>query len=338
MKPVALSPGGTDADDSQTLPIGLADLVRALHALVPGDEEASIIGRLLGLRGEHGSRTKGLPLQLTTRSPREPLAPWGEPEERSQNATTSGQTRMSSPRDWSTANVTLHHAPPHPPSGVGGLRAPIPIGEAEPFPFPLDPLFHPNGTRGVLSAALATASPAGTVDIDRLIESLARRYPLLELPRRPAPTLSRGVQVLVDTGEGMGLWRRDQEDILPCIRDVASESLTRIWYFQGNPRWVYADSPSDVVAYQPPTIGTPVLLISDLGIRAALSRGPLALRHFVDLGRALVRLGCPPVALVPYPKARWPKAVDRYMTLVHWDRRTSARAVSRLSLWRRPRR
>jgi len=42
------------------------------------------------------------------------------------------------------------------------------------------------------------------------------------------------------------------------------------------------------------------------------------------------RAGCPLVAFVPYAPRRWPRALRRAMTIVQWDRRTSAVTIRNL--------
>jgi hypothetical protein len=39
--------------------------------------------------------------------------------------------------------------------------------------------------------------------------------------------------------------------------------------------------------------------------------------------------GCHPVGLVPYAPSRWPPALTRLLTFVHWSERTTARQVMR---------
>src|SRR5690606_24115468 len=82
-------------------------------------------------------------------------------------------------------------------------------------------------------------------------------------------------------------------------------------------------------AYEPPTPGTPVLVVSDLGIsrsRAAGGASPEEWLAFADLVAATGRR-C--VALVPFPPHRWPAALERAMHIVHWDRTTSVHTVQR---------
>jgi hypothetical protein len=195
-------------------------------------------------------------------------------------------------------------------------------------PFALASLFTPSWTRAVLTGALATPGNSGRLDVPRLVEDLAVRRQIRRLPREPEPTLRRGVQVLVDDSEAMIPFRGDQNQLLPLIQNVASESLTKVWYFAGDPSSVYESSPFETKAYKPPPPGTPVLLLSDVGIRAAELRGAAAHLPFFRLATNLERLGCPVIALVPHPAHRWPAALLPLMTLLPWDRRTNAAAVS----------
>lgn len=71
-----------------------------------------------------------------------------------------------------------------------------------------------------------------------------------------------------------------------------------------------------------------MLLLTDLGIgRPQLSADPATVEEWLELAAVVRRAGCPLVALVPYGAHRWPAALRDAMTLVEWDRPTSAARV-----------
>jgi hypothetical protein len=204
-------------------------------------------------------------------------------------------------------------------------------------PDPLPPsLFTPRWERSLLTTALATADDQGPLDIDRLVQVLAQARPVTALPRQIVPTLRRGVQVALDVGTAMTPLLRDQAELLAALRVVIGGDRLEVIRFIGTPllHWAPSSQPWSEKPYAPPAAGTPVLLITDLGIgkapaTASESAGPDAWSEFA---RHLERAGCPAVALVPHGPKRWPPSQGRRMALMHWDHRTT---VGRVRRWMR---
>jgi hypothetical protein len=168
----------------------------------------------------------------------------------------------------------------------------------------LKPLFVPNWTRAILSNAAATTSDDGPLDIERIAAVLARGEALGKLYRQPSPTLQRGVQLLVDTSEAMIPFSRDQAWLQMQIQLVVGNERMQVLHFRGCPgRGVRAGARGEWVRYQRPAAGTPVLLLTDLGIAQPLFADDVAdaleWRTFAD---ELRRFGCPVAAFVPYDR------------------------------------
>jgi len=76
--------------------------------------------------------------------------------------------------------------------------------------------------------------------------------------------------------------------------------------------------------------GTPLVVVTDLGIS-----GPAVNADRADVGEwlrfaQLVReSGSELIALVPFEAGRWPPALARAMTMIHWSERTNVGAVRR---------
>jgi hypothetical protein len=216
----------------------------------------------------------------------------------------------------------LNHAQP--------LAGPAAEPLAPPDP---DPLFEPRWTRAILSGALSTSGEGG-LDLETLTSEVARRRPLLQLPRRVAPTLARGVQVLVDRGERMLPFSVDLVQLIEQIRTVAGRETVEVFAFDGLPsrgagprsrrHWrPYPDSGA-------PRPGAAVAVVTDLGL-GSLAVGSRAAgpADWLSLAQRLGRTGNPLVAFVPYGPDHWPPELLRALTLVHWDHRTTAGDVRR---------
>jgi hypothetical protein len=188
------------------------------------------------------------------------------------------------------------------------------------------PLLPPASTRAVLQALLAQESLDGPVDHAALVEA-ASRHLLVTLPRSTVPTMRFGVQVLVDQGDGMAPFARDQVHLVQQVREVAGADRVEVRYFADAPQRGAGEGPLWTwTEYRPPAPKTRILLLSDLGI-GGLPWSPgrstrTEWESFADLARWH---SCDVVAMVPFP--RWPTWASGLFTVVAWDRTlTAARA------------
>ncbi|MEU8761553.1 hypothetical protein [Streptomyces sp. NPDC048659] len=197
-----------------------------------------------------------------------------------------------------------------------------PSGEYRPPPY--EPLFVPRWTDAVIRALVARPVPEGPVDLDALIDALARCRPVTALPRLPVPTLRHGVQVLVDRGAGMQPFRRDQDELLRRVRAVVGPALVEVGYFSDAPQRGTGPGPRWTrTAYRPPQPGRRVLVLSDLGLGGPPGHQRRGTREeWTDFACLVRRAGCGAVALTPYARDRWANWMPRVLPLVGWDRTT----------------
>jgi hypothetical protein len=313
-------------------PISLGDVVRVNIALRPGDAEtAETIREMLGVEhapvapaqpavGEWGPSLPGpAPPVRPVRLPPKSAAGPGQGAARgrtilSLERSAAGDTPASSQRPvWLDA--------------PGDTLAPATHAQA---PLPL-PLFGPPRGRSILSAALATTVEEGDVDIDRVTRTIAERRTLRALPRRPVPTLRRGVQLLLDVGAGMDPYRADQQTLRNGLDDILSDDRFEVLSFAGCPsRGAGTGAREDWKTWNPPPAGTPILAVTDLGIGGSPFNedraGPAEWLRFAQYVRAEGRVL---MALVPYEARRWPAGLARAMTLLHWSERTTVGEIRR---------
>jgi hypothetical protein len=202
----------------------------------------------------------------------------------------------------------------------------------EPRP-PLEPLLAPLSTRTILTAALSTPV-SGDIDVRRAIERVARRMPLDRLPLRTRLSMRRGIQLLHDKSSGMMPFLRDQASFSASVIRVVGRARVATGAFIGSPLRGLTRGLRGVRPYAFPAPGTPVVLLTDLGIAE-----PEALDNAAGTGEwlrfaeAARQAGCPVIAFVPYPARRWPAPLRRVMTILQWDRPLTAgrarRAVRR---------
>jgi hypothetical protein len=197
-------------------------------------------------------------------------------------------------------------------------------------PPPLTPLLTPRWTRAILSASLATEVTDGPINIEQLTEMLARRENVERLPTVRAHTTRRGAQLLLDWGAAMAPFARDQAWLAREVRWVAGGSQVSVAAFIGSPLRGAGTGPPPWPEYRPPSPGTPIALLTDLGLcRGAPATERADEAEWVEFVEAARRANCPVVAFVPYGPSQWPRALARRLTLIHWDRATTAATLSR---------
>lgn len=304
----------------------LADWLYAVDRLEPQSEEwLQSISTLLGLRSKatqkmpspertQRSAPEREPRPESTSSHLEQPAPSAKPRRRMASVLTPGNSSRNPAPEWLATAHSLETP------GAATIRPPL----------PLEPLFPAHTSRAILSGALATPSDNGPVDLVRIVELFSRAEALHEIPRVSIPTLVRGVQLLVDMGESMQPFGGDQAVLRAALSQVVGRDRTQVLYFEGSPMWgAGTGSREDWPEYQPPASGTPVVALTDLGI--AQPQGVAGLAGVADwraFAEAVARAGCPLLALVPYPQRRWPP-LSKSMTVVQWDRATTAAVVAR---------
>ena len=213
------------------------------------------------------------------------------------------------------------------------LERSVPLGpaaEGADHP-PVPPLFAPLSQRGILSALVAVLVEEGEPDLQAIIAALVGSRGLRRLPRQFVATTRCGVQVLVDAGIGLDPYREDQHQLVQALDDLLADDRFDVLSFVGCPtRGVQSADSDDVRAWSPPPLGTPILVVSDLGLGGPPLHGDAGTvgewRRFALRAR---EAGAAVVALLPYESRRWPEALTRVMTMVHWSERTTVGDVRR---------
>lgn len=304
----------------------LGDVVRAVTATgSSAPETLQAVAELLGIEGSVS--------RVAVRSPKAPgtdQAP--QLPSRSQESTVrQPEVPAALPPVPSAATSAVGEGPQLLTPLVAASRPPV-VWTANSLPTaahtgrpPLrQPLLAPRSTSAIVQAAVSRWESDGDVDIPRAVARLARGLPLSSLPRRPAPTLRFGVQVLVDRGLGMQPFHRDQDELVARIRKTVGQDTTEVRYFEDSP--LNGTGPADHWAWHPYTLppsGTRVLVLTDLGLGGPprpQQAGRQGWERFFD---RLTRAHCAPVVLLPYPRRRWPSWAEDCARLVPWDRGTT---------------
>jgi hypothetical protein len=201
---------------------------------------------------------------------------------------------------------------------------------------PVDSLLKPRWDRGILAGALAVDKRDGPLDVDRMVDELARLRIPREIPRRLRRTLNDGVHVLVDVSEGMLPFAADVDDLLERLRQVAGAHAVSVVRFDERVlTHVVAGRGYVAAVHTPPRTPRAVLAITSFGLSGppARVRGQELDMAWIELATSMRRAGCPVVALVPHDVRRVAPSLRRHIAVVQWDYTTTAadafRAVGR---------
>lgn len=236
--------------------------------------------------------------------------------------------------------VTITRRPPRnePPEWLEHVKALPPPRAAVVAPPAPASLLAPRWSRAILSTAMSKDAPTSAIDVEAMVDAIARGIVLRRVPRRSVPTLSHGVQILVDRGPSSPPFLEDQDLLVQQIQVVAGHDRVQVLRF--DPRGFLAgkgprtrwESYFDLT---PPLPSMTIVVISDLGIaRVPHETGapPAQWRDF------LVRLharGHRVIVFVPFAPSRWPRLPRGLAHLIPWDRRTSVQLVRKIAGRRR---
>ena len=196
---------------------------------------------------------------------------------------------------------------------------------------PHQPLFRAGWTRAILSAACATTSHDGPIDMARVIDALANCRPLTGLPRESIQSLRRGMQLLIDRGENLMPFARDIRDLQHQLLLVVGRDRSRVLHFDGCPTLGCGTGARSTwrKRYDAPAPETPIVVLTDFGMaRGGASRSSATEDHwlkFLDIARAS---GCPVIVFAPYPLSRWPSRLVKSVRAIPWEQRTTVSLAS----------
>jgi hypothetical protein len=318
----------------------LADYLHAVAALeiAQDAEKQRGVAELLGL-AEPAETIAAIQVVRTT----EAVVPPSQPEtippqgQATVTATTTGTlTSSRQPRQRRRpVTFSIQPLPPRPLERLAWLDAADilePPRSTSATPAPLLPLFPRRSSRAILTTALASQTETNQIDIHAVLAAEVEGRTLLRIPRRVVPSLSRGVQVILDRGSSSAPFHADQKLLLDQIRAVGGQETVSV--VDLDPSEDFRDDGSEGIAREyfdrfRPLPGVVVTLVSDLGIAQVSFERTAPAGEWERFLRRIRAGGNPVVAFVPYGWRRWPAVLRKYATLVQWDRRTTVQAVRR---------
>jgi hypothetical protein len=148
----------------------------------------------------------------------------------------------------------------------------------------------------------------GAADVDALVHRLARREPIMRLPRLFVRTMAYRLHVLVDRRTPMTPYRPDVDWLIARLRDLLAERL-EVHLFASDPRRVGPRmSPRE---YTPPPPGSTVLVLSSLDAFAETT-------PWLELSEQLTRSEVPICVLCPYALPRISHQLRAAFSVYYW--------------------
>jgi hypothetical protein len=122
----------------------------------------------------------------------------------------------------------------------------------------------------------------------------------------------------------------DREALAASLRHILPDDRIDLFHFIGCPNRGCSSGPrSEWLPWRPPSQGTPVVALTDLGIGGSIFDNERGLTsEWLTFASRVETLGCPLIALVPYAADRWPARLARRMRLLHWSERATTRQIT----------
>ncbi|MCI5168109.1 MAG: hypothetical protein D3903_18985, partial [Candidatus Electrothrix sp. GM3_4] len=188
--------------------------------------------------------------------------------------------------------------------------------KARPIPVP-QPLSPWQRIWPFLRAVLGAQDQSRQLDLDRIVRSLARGEVLHRLPYLSRASWSMTAQVLVDLDPQIHFFWNDFYDLVERLQGMRGRVGLDLLCFEDGP--LESCTAFDLerrnrqIPYRPPELGTPILILSDLGLLNKREQS------WLILGRRLQRAGLRPVVLMPCPERYWHGELAELFQLVVWD-------------------
>ncbi len=307
--------------------INLGDLIRGLKYLSPkNDKTVQEIVTVLGFALSKNLSDKSLvdrqPAAYTdfTSIPTDRLNFYKEPSQQEKPIIIKPEQEYL---DFTITDLTPNEESKQPPEWVI---------KAEPFDKEVlirrnkaikEPLFDPQTITATLTEAISYQSFRGEVNIEKLVEKVAKMEPILFIPKVKTFVLAPPIQLLIDKSEAMMPFGADQEQLLIELLHIIGTDKVEILWFEKSPLYAYKNFDDELSTYKLPPEKTVVLLLTDLGIgHPSLSIKRATLDEWDEFIQTIKHNGSYPVAIVPYHPNRCPTILQKEIKIIHWDRKT----------------
>ena len=181
----------------------------------------------------------------------------------------------------------------------------------------------------VLRAILSEQQTKKRPDLPKLVKTIAKGYLPTRIPQQQRQNWTAGLRILIDRPQRLRLFNHDYLQVLSQLKKLRGEV--------GLVQEMLEDYPGGPVltgfgmqtrkTWQMPEPGTPLLILSDLGIYETSGQ---AEKQWLAFGRKLQAAGCKAYVLMPVPARYLSQELANYYQCISWDR-FSALAVLKVT-------
>jgi hypothetical protein len=189
----------------------------------------------------------------------------------------------------------------------------------------IEPLLAPLTSPGLLAAAVRRQVPTERIDVDAVVDAIARRRLPRRLPRVRRAALPSRLLVLVDTGPAMDPFLSDCAHLVEDLVRMMGEGNVRRVPFAFHPTAALARLPD---AERAP--GTAVLVVSDLGTTNVPGSPGASPERWITEAASWLANGWTATALVPTDPRRCHPGLRAVLPVVRWDRTTTVSEIATL--------
>ena len=173
-----------------------------------------------------------------------------------------------------------------------------------------------------LKLALGSNVSSHKTDLSRLVDRLARGEQLRHFPKASCKGWASQAQLIIDYDESLLPFWNDFNVLRQKLAYIEGQvGLNVLAFPTGDPTGsCWQDTPTGwrtIERYTPPSAGSPVLILSDLGCNEASEQRRLRWQRF---GEQLAHFACRAVALMPCPPRWWDAKLTRLFYSAYWDR------------------
>ena len=217
---------------------------------------------------------------------------------------------------WAAHSFKVVEEPAKPPT-------PQPPPPPQPEPVTAKVEFLPLANEASILTALRASSSArragGDLDTARIVELWGRGRWVETLPRRLKKTWGSSIHVVIDLSRRLGPYREDQVRVREFLRKFYPREGFRAVDLPDDdcdPR--FRDLPYRLLPYSPPSPGSLLLVLGDLG--ALAPPDPRVEAFWENWGRRLHDRGVEPLALVPCRADAVSPSLARFWTVIAWEK------------------
>ena len=161
------------------------------------------------------------------------------------------------------------------------------------------------------------------VDEREVVKRISSGAPLRSIPFKKKVTWVQSSQIILDFNNNLTPLWDEISGLYNSLEKIRGKFGLEVLQTESMPEGPYINKGTGY-SYRSPELGSPILIISDLG---CYDKSGKRRRAWILFGKMLRRAGFKPVVLVPCPKRAWDEELTKYFYHVCWDRGMGALTI-----------